>query len=225
MDNKEICSMIVFDDKRKERIGLPEAVFCAGKPIEAIKQLVSDLEKKNKPVLFTRLENNIYEEIGPSLTCLLNYHPISRTAFLNGTYPKSSKYRVAIITAGTSDTYVAWETGRTLEYLGIENTIIEDIGVAGLWRLESRIGDITNYDVLIVVAGMDAALCSVVGGLTGKPVIGVPTSTGYGVADGGRSALNSMLTSCSAGIMVMNIDNGYGAACAAVRIIQGRASE
>ena len=99
------------------------------------------------------------------------------------------------------------------------------MGVAGLWRLQEQLDNINEHDVLIVVAGMEAALASVVGGLTSRPLIGVPTSTGYGVSAGGRTALESMLASCSPGVVVVNIDNGYGAACAAARILQGIQSE
>jgi len=219
--------MIVYDYHRKQRIGLPEAIFCSKKPIEAIRELIVDLSstKDKQPVLFTHLNHNIYDSLGADCIELLDYDHISETAFLNGIYPLVPHWRVAIITAGTSDAAVAREASRTLQHLGIINVLIEDIGVAGIWRLEERIQDIVNYDVLIVIAGMDAALCSVIGGLTGKPVIGVPTSTGYGVADGGKSALYSMLTSCAAGVMVMNIDNGFGAACASARIIQGNTVE
>jgi len=117
---------------------------------------------------------------------------------------------------------VALEAARTLTYLGIRNEVYIDVGVAALWRLQERISEINSHDVVIVVAGMDAALASVVGGLTSRPVIAVPTSVGYGVAEGGAAALNSMLASCASGLLVTNIDNGYGAACAAFRIISNQ---
>jgi NCAIR mutase (PurE)-related protein len=129
---------------------------------------------------------------------------------------------VAVVTAGTSDIPVAAEACRTLEFLGVKATCIVDVGVAGLWRLLERVDEITTCDVVIVVAGMDAALASVVGGLTGQPVIAVPTSTGYGAAADGDTALHAMLTSCAQGITVTNIDNGFGAACAANRILLAR---
>ena len=127
--------------------------------------------------------------------------------------------RVAVVSAGTADGAVAWEAARTLTYLGIRNTVIEDCGVAGLWRLLERVEEINEHDVVIVVAGLDAALASVMGGLTAKPVLAVPTSVGYGMAGQGEAALRSMLVSCAPGVPVLNIDNGYGAACAAVRIL------
>jgi NCAIR mutase (PurE)-related protein len=126
---------------------------------------------------------------------------------------------VSIVSAGTADGSVAWEAARTLEYLGIAHTIYEDSGVAGLWRLASRLDEINASDVVIVVAGLDAALASVLGGLTPKPIFAVPTSVGYGVARNGETALSGMLVSCAPGVAVMNIDNGYGAACAAARVV------
>jgi NCAIR mutase (PurE)-related protein len=126
---------------------------------------------------------------------------------------------VAIVSAGTSDGAVAWEAARTLDYLGIGHRLFEDCGVAGLWRLTERLPEINEHDVVIAVAGMDAALASVMGGLTAKPLLAVPTSVGYGVAQGGESALHSMLASCAPGVSVFNVDNGYGAACAAARIV------
>ncbi|MEI3144631.1 MAG: nickel pincer cofactor biosynthesis protein LarB [Dakarella massiliensis] len=130
---------------------------------------------------------------------------------------------VAIVTAGTSDAFVSHEAGRTLEYLGVRHEYFEDCGVAGLWRLEKRLPEINRHSVVIVCAGLDAAIASVLGGLTGKPLIAVPTSVGYGAARGGETALHSTLCSCAPGVTVMNIDNGYGAACAAVRILNSRA--
>jgi NCAIR mutase (PurE)-related protein len=129
-----------------------------------------------------------------------------------------------VVTAGTSDLRVATEAARTLHFTGVRHTVYADIGVAGLWRLTERIEEISQHDVIIVVAGMDAALASVMGGLVGKCVIGVPTSVGYGVAAGGNTALNAMLASCGQGVVVTNIDNGFGGACAAVRVLNSLAA-
>jgi NCAIR mutase (PurE)-related protein len=148
----------------------------------------------------------------------VDYHAHSRTAW-GEKLPVRKCGRVAVVSAGTSDGAVAWEAGRTLTYLGIDHTMFEDCGVAGLWRLTERISQINEHDAVIVTAGMDAALASVLGGLTPKPVLAVPTSVGYGVGKNGESALRSMLASCAPGISVFNIDNGYGAACAAARIV------
>jgi pyridinium-3,5-biscarboxylic acid mononucleotide synthase len=125
-----------------------------------------------------------------------------------------------VIAAGTSDVYVSREAARTLRYYGQPNVEITDVGVAGLWRLLERIEEIRRMPVVIAVAGMDAALPTVLGGLVPSVVIGVPTSVGYGVASGGEAALRAMLASCAPGLVVMNIDNGYGAACAALRILR-----
>ena len=124
-----------------------------------------------------------------------------------------------MVSAGTADGHATWEAARTLTYLGIEAEVFEDCGVAGLWRLTERLGDINQADVVIVVAGLDAALASVLGALTPKPVFAVPTSVGYGAAQGGMAAIQSMLVSCAPGVAVLNIDNGYGAACAAARVL------
>jgi NCAIR mutase (PurE)-related protein len=126
---------------------------------------------------------------------------------------------VAVVSAGSADAFVTWEAARTLDYLGLGCTVYEDSGVAGLWRLAGRLDEINAHQVVIVVAGLDAALASVLGGLTPRPVFAVPTSVGYGQAQAGLAALNSMLVSCSPGLGVFNIDNGYGAACAAARVI------
>lgn len=124
-----------------------------------------------------------------------------------------------MVSAGTADGQVAWEAARTLQYLGISVEVHEDNGVAGLWRLTANLEKINAADAVIVVAGLDAALASVMGGLTGRPIFAVPTSVGYGVARQGEAALASMLVSCAPGVAVLNIDNGYGAACAAARVI------
>ena len=173
-----------------------------------------------RPVLFTRLAPDVFARAPEAVRNGYDYHPLSRTAF-GETLPPKTRGRVAVISAGTADSFVAWEAVRTLAYLGIEHKIFEDCGVAGLWRLAERLEEINAFDAMIVVAGLDAALVSVMGGLTPKPIFGVPTSVGYGVAQGGRAALASMLSSCAPGVAIMNIDNGYGAACAAARVVNG----
>ena len=211
----------LFDHERYARIGVPETVYCEGKHAQHLSDLLENLQQHAQhPVLFTRFAPAQFELIDRRLTQGLDYDPISHTAFLNGSFPDMEFGCVAIITAGTSDLNVAQESSRTLEYLGITNSLFADIGVAGLWRLQERIDEINSHDVVIVVAGMDAALASVLAGLSSKPVVGVPTSVGYGVANGGQTALNAMLVSCASGLSVVNIDNGYGAACAALRILR-----
>lgn len=209
---------VIFDHNRAARIGLPEAVFCEGKPRASVLELLATLGKERAaPVLFTRLAADIVAELPAHLRAELDYHALSRTAF--GARMPAREGRVAVVSAGTADSAVTWEAARTLDYLGIATTVYEDCGVAGLWRLVERIEGINAHDVVIVVAGLDAALASVLGAMTPKPVLAVPTSVGYGVANGGATALNSMLTSCAPGVGVFNIDNGYGAACAAARIL------
>ena len=203
---------ILFDHARTARIGLPEAVFCEGKPFPALLELLSSFGKgSGRPILFTRLAPEIFAQVPATLRAQYDYDALSRTAF-SAVLPANPRGRVAVISAGTADGFVAREAKRTLQYLGIDHKIFEDCGVAGLWRLADRLEEINGFDVLIVVAGLDAALASVLGGLTPKPIFGVPTSVGYGVAAGGGTALHSMLASCAPGIGIMNIDNGFGAA-------------
>lgn len=148
----------------------------------------------------------------------LEFDPLSRTAILGQSHRTLLTAPVAIVMAGTSDLPVGREAARTLAFAGQRYREYTDVGVAGLWRLLERIGDIRSSPVVIVAAGMDAALVSVVGGLVSSAVIALPTSVGYGVALGGATALHAALASCAPGISVVNIDNGYGAACAALRI-------
>ena len=212
---------ILFDHARTARIGLPEAVFCEGKPFEAVAELLSAFGRgSGRPILFTRLTPEVFERMPEAVRNAYDYHPLSRTAF-GDTLPPKERGRVAVVSAGTADGFVAWEAARTLTYLGIEHRLFEDCGVAGLWRLAERLEEINGFDAVIVVAGLDAALASVMGGLTPKPIFGVPTSVGYGAARGGPAALASMLSSCAPGVGIMNIDNGYGAACAAARVVNG----
>jgi NCAIR mutase (PurE)-related protein len=207
----------VFDYARSERIGMPEAVFCEGKDEAALSALVVELAARpDHPTLFTRMSADQHDSLPAGLP--LDYDRRSRTAFLNGRLPARDG-RVTVLTAGTADLPVAAEAARTLEFMGVAPRTIADVGVAGIWRLLDRVPDLQECDLLIVVAGMDAAIVSVVGGLVRVPIIAVPTSVGYGVAAGGQSALHSMLSSCAQGVVVTNFDNGFGAACAALRMI------
>ena len=213
---------ILFDHARAARIGLPEAVFCEGKPLNAVVELLRTFGKgSGRPVLFTRLAPEVFAQAPEAVRSNYDYHPLSRTAY-GETLPANTRGKVAVVSAGTADGSVAWEAARTLSYLGITHALFEDCGVAGLWRLSERLPEINTFDAVIVVAGLDAALASVMGGLTPKPIFGVPASVGYGVAQGGNAALASMLSSCAPGVGIMNIDNGYGAACAAARVVNGR---
>ncbi len=215
-----IDSHVLFDHARASRIGLPEAVFCEGKSYDALLFLLSHFGRGNghRPILFTRLSETVFRSMPGDIQEAYDFDPLSRTAF-GGCLPMGKEGHVSIVSAGTADGFVAHEAARTLLYLGIRHDLFEDCGVAGLWRLTDRLEQINESDCVIVVAGLDAALASVLGGLTPKPVFAVPTSVGYGVADSGRTALGSMLVSCAPGIGVLNIDNGFGAACACARII------
>jgi pyridinium-3,5-biscarboxylic acid mononucleotide synthase len=210
---------VTYDYDRTARLGMPEAVYCEGKDIGSLGAILAELVKRpDHPVLFTRLSAACLAMLDPALVEALDHDALSATAILHGGLPKCVG-SVAIVAAGTSDLKVALEAQRTLEFSGYEANLIVDVGVAGIHRLLDRIDEIRAHDVIIVVAGMDAALASVMGGLTGKPLIAVPTSVGYGVAAGGGTALNAMLASCGQGVLVTNIDNGFGGACGAIRIL------
>ncbi len=213
---------VLFDLDRNARIGLPETVFCEGKPAETLVALLRTFARgSGHPVLFTRLAADVFAALPAEVRGGVDYHAVSRTAW-GDTLRQRDCGRVAVVSAGTSDGAVAWEAARTLTYLGIGHSLFEDCGVAGLWRLLERMARIDDHDVIIAVAGMDAALVSVLGGLTSKPLLAVPTSVGYGTARNGETALHGMLASCAPGVSVFNIDNGYGAACAAARILGSR---
>lgn len=208
-----------FDRNRRERIGLEEAVFGASKTPAAIARIAEDALADGRRLLITRLSSDTHAALPPEITGELDYDPASRTAILGGVPAPDGPTQVALLTAGTSDSVAAAEAQRTLAYSGVACHVYCDRGVAGLWRLLDIVDELRRFKIVIVFAGMDAALPSVVGGLIPSAIIAVPTSVGYGVAEGGRSALESMLSSCAPGLLVVNIDNGYGAACAALRIL------
>jgi NCAIR mutase (PurE)-related protein len=214
---------IVFDFGRAERIGLDEAVFCQMKSSAQIDAILDGAAQRNAGLLLTRLDAGKLATLSPVHRQRIDYCPISQTAFFGPLRPVTSRGAIAIVAAGTSDASVAREAARTLRHAGVEASLIVDVGVAGLWRLTERLEDIRRHPVVITVAGMDAALASVLGGLVSSAMICVPTSVGYGAAENGRTALNAMLVSCAPGITVCNIDNGYGAACAAMRILASAA--
>lgn len=204
---------VILDLARERRIGLPEAIFCERK---SAAQLAAILEAAPPRLLLTRLS----PEQRAALPAVLDYDEVSRTAFLGDCPEPDGPARVAIVAAGSSDLPVAVEAQRTLRFHGIAAERFVDIGVAGLWRLLERRERIAAFPVVIAVAGMEGALFSVLGGLIGGVLIAVPCSNGYGVAAGGHAALTSALASCAPGVLAVNIDNGYGAACAAVRILR-----
>jgi len=209
----------VPDLRRAERLGFDEAVYCAGKSAEQIEAIAAEARARGANALLTRLDRERHASLGEPLRAALDYDPVSRTAVLGAPPPPAGGARVAVVTAGTSDVPIAREASRTLAYHGVAARELVDVGVAGLWRVLERVETLRSAEVVIVVAGMDGALPSVVAGLVPGPVIAVPCSAGYGVAEGGRAALGAALASCAPGLTVVNIDNGYGAACAALRIL------
>lgn len=206
-----------IDHHREFRTGYPEIIYCAGKSVEQVREIFRVMSEKENNVIGTRANQEMYEAVRSISTDII-YYPVARIISLQKKKPTVPESRIAIITAGTSDMPVAEEAAITAELLG--NTVIRiyDAGVAGIHRLVDKLPDIRNCRVIIVIAGMEGALASVVGGLVDKPVIAVPTSVGYGANFGGISALLSMLTSCSTGVTVVNIDNGFGAGFAASMI-------
>ena len=208
----------LIDFDRKKRIGIPETIFCKDKDIDQIINILNDLDK-NKTTLFTRLSREKYENLPKRIQNKLKYHNISRTAIYGKNPAVKKNYNIAIVCAGTSDMPAVSEAQQTLISSGEYSQLFADLGVAGLWRIQNNIDEIKKYKIIIVVAGMDGALVSVLGGLVSQPIIAVPTSTGYGVSNKGITALHAMLASCSPGITLVNIDNGYGAATAAIRIL------
>lgn len=211
---------IMLDFAREARTGLDEAVFCAGKSVAHIVEILRQVQSRNERILLTRLHPDQFSALPESQQQQIDYEPVSQTGYFLRPYPSLDTRRIAVVAAGTSDASVAREAARTLAYYGESPAEITDVGVAGLWRLLERLEEIRSMKVVIAVAGMDAALPTVIGGLVAAPVIGVPTSVGYGAAEGGQTALKAMLASCSPGLTVTNIDNGYGAACAALRILR-----
>lgn len=210
---------VLFDYDRAVRTSIPEAVFCQSKSREVIYRLMEEFSQAEAPaILFTRLREEVFASCPSEVNQHYFFDPLARTAFCKK-LDQEHKGSVAIVSAGTADGFVTWEAARTLEFMNIPYQVFEDCGVAGLWRLESRLKEINRHRIIIAVAGMEAALGSVLAGLTSRPIIGVPTSVGYGVCDGGKAALNSLLACCSPGLSVVNIDNGFGAACTAAKTL------
>ncbi len=210
---------IRLDFAREGRIGLGEAIFCDVKSPDQIAAILAEAALRGARLLLTRLAPEKFADLSAGHDSALDYCAMSRTAFFGAPRAVEHKGQVVIVAAGTSDLTVAREASRTLRYYGHEATMIADVGVAGLWRLTERIEEIRAHPIIIVVAGMDAAIASVLGGMAGGAIICTPTSVGYGAAEGGRTALNAMLASCAPGLVACNIDNGYGAACAALRLL------
>ena len=207
-----------IDHDRENRIGFPEVVYGERKSVEDLFKIVENFITNGKNVLVTKLQQD-------KATVLMEEHPKaiydepSGIFILKPIKEIQGKSEVAIISAGTSDIHVANEAFYTLGFMGIKAQRVNDVGVAGVHRLLSKVEELKSYKVLIVIAGFEGALPTVVGGLLHQPIIAVPADVGYGVAEGGHVALNSMLSSCANGITVVNINNGYGAAMSALRIL------
>ena len=205
-----------MDWGRERRNGTAEAVFCPGKSDRQIADILDEAARLERRLLLTRLAPERYATLPK--TWPLDYEPVGQTATL-GALPTAVD-GVGIVAAGTSDVPVATEAARTLAFHGYAAPILADVGVAGLWRLLEQVGALRRYKVLIAAAGMEGALFSVLTGLVAAPVIAVPTPVGYGVSAGGRLALDVALGSCAPGLTVVNIGNGFGAACAAIRMMR-----
>jgi NCAIR mutase (PurE)-related protein len=209
----------MIDNHRAIRVGYPEVIYSEGKTVEQVAAIVEHLSESGVNVLATRATKEMFEAV-LSFNPNAQYNALGRTiTVINSTIKESESY-IAIVAAGTSDLPVVEEAYETARILGNRVEKVIDVGVAGIHRLFSKLDVIRGARVVIVVAGMEGALASVVGGLVDKPVIAVPTSVGYGASFGGISALLTMLNSCASGVTVVNIDNGFGAAYSASIINQ-----
>lgn len=208
-----------IDHQRLMRTGIPEVIYGASKNPQQIISIITALLEKNSPIIATRISVDKAEKVADKLP-QLTYHKSSLMLTYNTPLLDKTKYRgdTLVISAGTSDYQVANEAKCTLESFGHPVTLLNDVGVAGIHRILNKQALLRKASVIIVVAGMEGALPSVVGGLVSCPVIAVPTSVGYGASFGGIAALLGMLNSCAPGIAVVNIDNGFGAACMAESI-------
>lgn len=215
MSEDEVC----LDFERPERVGFDEAILCVRKTGIQLVTIMDELLKNNASGLMTRLEADVFERMSPEYRERIDYCPISRVGYFNRKPKVEGKPMVAVVAAGTSDMPQVGEVVRTLTYFGVATQKFVDVGVAGLWRLLAAVKQLREFPVVVTVAGMDGALPSVLGGLIPGFIICLPTSTGYGISRNGETALHAALASCAPGLSVVNIDNGYGAACAAYRAV------
>ncbi|MBX3731872.1 MAG: nickel pincer cofactor biosynthesis protein LarB [Verrucomicrobiae bacterium] len=205
------------DLHRELRKGCPEVIFGAGKSPEQLTAIAGEIVKASGRVLITRVAEDHAQAVRRAFR-QARHHEVARCITVESDRPPIRIGNVAVVCAGTSDLPVAEEAAVTAEFMGSHVTRVHDVGVAGLHRLLARLDDLQRARVVVVVAGMEAALPSVVGGLMDRPLIGVPTSIGYGSHFGGLTALLGMLNSCASGLTVVNIDNGFGGGYAAARI-------
>ena len=200
-----------IDNHRELRVGYPEVIYCAGKTVEQVREIVKFMLTKDNNILGTRATEEMYYAV-KEVCEEAEYNKLGRTITIRKKEQTLTESYIAVVAAGTSDLPVVEEAVETAKILGNRVEKITDVGVAGIHRLFSRLDVIKGAKVIIVIAGMEGALASVIGGLVNKPIIAVPTSVGYGANFGGLAALLSMLNSCAGGVSVVNIDNGFGAA-------------
>ena len=205
------------DHHRSLRSGFPEVIYSKGKTGGQLLSIIKSLYKSGNDILATKLTSEMFEQIKPELPLETIYNKTACTLVIEKTVKKKIG-KIVILTAGTSDIPIAEEATVTAELCGSNVKTIFDVGVAGIHRILDKVKELRQARVIIVIAGMDGALASVVGGLVSCPVIAVPTSTGYGASFGGVSALLTMLNSCATGVATVNIDNGFGAGCIAHKI-------
>lgn len=206
------------DHHRELRNGYPEVIYSPGKSLDQIKGIVQNMLKRSQGnILASRADLSVYEAV-KSVTDDAIYYEEARSVVVKRQEYKTTDSYILVVSAGTADIPIAEEAAVTATVMGNQVKRLYDVGVAGIHRLLNNVSIINDAKTIIVVAGMEGALASVVGGLTDKPIIAVPTSIGYGANFGGVSALLGMLTSCASGIGVVNIDNGFGAACMASKI-------
>ncbi|MDR0402840.1 MAG: nickel pincer cofactor biosynthesis protein LarB [Treponema sp.] len=222
----ENAGFACLDDGRRERTGYPEAVYCRGKTTEQAAAIITAMREKNIPVLATGAEKEL-ADIVEKRCGGTRYDGLSRVLSLGGPCVPPGREGggpvglVTVVCAGTSDLAAAREALLTAEFYGSGTELVADVGIAGIHRLFARLPDLRRANVIIAAAGMEGALAGVVAGLVAVPVIALPTSVGYGASLGGVAALLAMLNSCSPGISVVNIDNGFGAGYLANLINQG----
>ena len=211
-----------FDFDRQNRLGLIEAIWGEHKSVKQLKKVAQEVLKKGEFVFITRIDEGKAKYLQDIYSNAIFIRDANCLVIGENVNKVESNKTVAIVSGGSSDLRVSLEAKTALEIYGITCETFIDVGVAGMHRLMSQLDKINKHDLIIVCAGMEGALATVIGGLLPHPIIGVPVSVGYGVSKDGMVALHSMLASCSPGIMVMNIDNGYGAAMAALRIIKSK---
>ena len=212
--SESVPNDVTFDFHRAERIGFPEIIYGESKSVDQLQRIVASCREKDHPILISRCQPEKAEQLANG-----DYDPNARMWQSGVPAIEKPLGKVGILSGGTADAPVVQEAYLTATFLGLEAEKFQDIGVAAIHRFLDRLEELAAFDVLIVCAGFEGALASVAAGHCPQPVIGVPTSVGYGVAEGGQAALNAMLSSCANGLLVMNIDNGVGAALAARRMM------